>query len=233
MKLQIPFLCAAGLSLAILAVPSHARSIRVDATMTCSTVVPSTGTLSVELTGTAKKGNRAKSGVNFPVLACFDSIGNDASLTSLTYDPSNSVLYTWVDLSSASNLTASSLTGSATNPATPELSSFGDSNVIIAAMVNVLKLTGSYTGDYEIQFNYEDSPEIACNNVFKPIAPSFTWFGHKYVFTNTAAIGNPCVATNTNDFLFGPGGTLLGYNSAPDGSGFSLTEGLPPGWIEK
>jgi hypothetical protein len=227
------------LTAAFLAQPSHARGIKVDETMTCTSVVAATGSLSVPLVGTGHKGNSAKAGVNFPVLACNDSVGNDTSLSVLTYSAKDSELYTWIDLSGAngspsdlclvpplaSGCTALGfLAGFAGNPP----------NVPIVAMVDVLKLTKGHSGDYEILFNYETLPQIACDNVFKPIAPSFSWFGKTYTFN-----GGPggaltvCDSSATNDFLFGPNGELKGYNSAPDDSdSFMLTKGLPPGWTE-
>jgi hypothetical protein len=239
MKFRLPFICALGLSAWSVGLPSYARTINVDMYMTCSSYLASNGTLSINLAGTGKNGNSADSGVNFPILVCTDSLEPDSALTALSFDPSASYLYTWVDLSAA-GVAISTLTGPATNPATPELSSFQSQNVSIVAMVEVLKLTGSYSGDYEIIFNYQSFPENACQNVFQGIEPSFTWFGKTYVFTGAGGVGSPCESasetTNTNDFLFGPNGKLLGYNSAADastGAGFSLTKGLPPGWATK
>ncbi len=233
MKFRIPCVCTLGLAAWTLALTSHARGIEVDETITCSNVVTSTGTPSISLTGTGAKGNLAQSGVNFPVLTCADSVQGDTTVTSLPYQPKYSDIYTWVDLSVA-GITASSLTGPPANPDTPPLSSFQGLNVAIPAQVAVLKLKGNYLGDYEIIFNFETFPENACDNVFTPIAPSLTWYKTTYVFTGTGVVGGPCESsggsTTTNDFLFGPDGVLLGYNSAPDGGGFVLTSGLPPGW---
>ena len=225
MKFRIPFVCVLGLAAWIFALPSHARGISVDEDTTCSQVVPSTGSLSVDvdLAGT-REGNRAKSGLNFPVLAC-DAPPPDTMLTPLNY--TSNAIYTWVDLSMAAT-GPSGLIGL-------ETTNF-PSNVTIVAMVEVFKLAApGYIGDYEILFNYETSPGSACDNVFKPIAPSFTWFGKRYVFNGAGGVGSPC--DSTNDFLFGPHGELLGYNSAPSSSGgfaltFVLTKGLPPGWTE-
>jgi hypothetical protein len=227
------------LTAAVLAQSSHARGIQVDGTMTCTSVVPATGSLSVPLSGTGHQGNSAKAGVNFPVLACTDSVGppTDTSLSDLRYDTKASVLYTWIDLSGANGSPSTlclvpPLAAGCSQLA--ELAGFLDNppNVPIIAMVDVLKLTHHHSGDYEIIFNYETFPEIACDNVFKPIAPSFSWFGKTYTFTGgpEGAI-TPCDSSATNDFLFGPNGVLLGYNSAPDNSAsFVLTPGLPPGW---
>jgi hypothetical protein len=225
MKFRIPFVCLLGLAAWIFALPSHARGISVDEDTTCSQVVPSTGSLLVDVDiGGNREGNRAKSGLNFPVLAC-DAPPPDTMLTPLNY--TKNAIYTWVDLSmTAAN--PSALLGL-------ETTNF-PSNVSIVAMVEVFKLASpGYFGDYEILFNYETAPASACDNVFKPIAPSFTWFGKRYVFKGAGGVGSPC--DSTNDFLFGPQGELLGYNSAPSSPGgfalsFVLTKGLPPGWTE-
>jgi len=230
------------LTAAVLPQSSQARGIGVDFTMTCTSVVPATGNLSVPLSGTGHKGNSAKAGVNFPVLACKDSVGppDDTSLSVLRYDTKDSVLYTWIDLSAAggspSDLCLVPPLAPGCSQLTP-LSNFytgggNPPNVPIIAMVDVLKLTHGHSGDYEIIFNYENFPAIACDNLFKPITPSFSWFGKTYTFTGgpEGAI-TPCDSSATNDFLFGPNGVLLGYNSAPDDSAsFVLTKGLPPGW---
>ena len=224
MKFRIPFIFVLGLAV-IFALPSHARGISVDGDTTCTQVVPPTGSLSVDidLAGTRERGN-FNSGLNFPVLAC-DAPPPDTMLTPLNY--TRNAIYTWVDLSMATT-GASGLVGL-------ETTNF-PSDVTIVAMVEVFKLAApGYTGDYEILFNYETSPESACDNVFKPIAPSFTWSGKKYVFNGAGGVGSPC--DSTNDFLFSPHGELLGYNSAPSSSGgfaltFVLTKGLPPGWTE-
>ncbi len=115
-----------------------------------------------------------------------------------------------------------------------ELASFdtgGSSPIPIVAMVDVLKLTKSHSGDYEILVNYETFPASTCDNIFKPITPTFSWFGKTYTFKGGDGVTTPCDAGATNDFLFGPNGVLLGHNSAPDGSAtFVLTKGLPKGW---
>jgi len=224
---------------AVLGQQVHARTIQVDATMTCTSVVKATGSLSVPLSGTGDSGNSAKADVNFPVLACKDSVGNDTSLTVLSYDAKNSVLYTWIDLSAAGGTPSSlclvpPLESGCSQLA--ELSSFytgggNPPNVPIIAMVDVLKLTKGHSGDYEILVNYEAFPASECDNIFKPINPTFSWFGKTYTFTGSKSAANPCESSATNDFLFGPNGVLLGHNSAPDGSPtFVLTKGLPPGW---
>jgi len=158
-------------------------------------------------------------------------VSGDANLTSLPYQASKSFVYTWVDLALA-GISASSLTGPASNPSTPPLSNFSSLNVSIGAQVEVLKLTGAYAGDYEIIFNYETSPEVACDNVFNPLAPAFKWHNKSYNFTGVGGV-TVCDSSATNDFLFNSAGVLLGYNSAPDFSGFVLTAGLPPGWVLK
>jgi hypothetical protein len=225
MKLRIPFVCVLGLAAWIFALPSHARGITVDEDTTCSQVVPSTGSRSVDvdLAGTGK-GNRVNSGLNFPVLAC-NAPAPDTMLTPLNY--TSNAIYTWVDLSMAATAPSALLGLETTNfPA----------NVTIVAMVELFKLAAPpYRGDYEILFNYETYPQSACDNVSKPIAPSFTWFGKRYVFDGADGVRSPC--DSANDFLFGPDGELLGYNSASSSAGgfaltFVLTKGLPPGWAE-
>lgn len=236
MKFRILSVGVLGLAAWTLALPSQSRGIVVDETITCSSVVTPTGTTSIGLPDTESAGNLAHAGVNFPVLTCADSVPGDKTITSLPYQPKFSSIYTWVDLSVA-GITASSLTGPPGNPNTPALSSFENLNVAIIAQLEVLRLSKSYAGDYEIIFDYETFPENACDNVFTPIAPSLTWYKTTYVFTGTGVVGGPCessgTSSTTNDFLFGPDGVLLGYNSAPDGNGFVLTPGLPPGWSIK
>jgi len=228
MRFCTAFVCTLGVAAGTFAVVGHAHGISIDENITCASVEISTGTPSIGLPGTGAKGNLAASAVNFPVLVCTDSVGGDTNLTSLNYQPKFSTVYTWVDLSLA-GIASSSLTGPAGNPSTPPLSSFQGLNVAIIAQVEVLKLKGSDLGDWEIIFNYETFPETACDNVFTPIAPSLTWYKKTYVFAPGDGVTTPCDNSATNDFLFGPDGVLLGYNSATDGS-FVLTPGLPPGW---
>ena len=242
----IGVLCA-GAALATTA--ADARTVRVDGTVTCSSVVAATGSESIPLTGGGKRGAKADSGVNFPVLSCSSPGGTDSNgnptpglnpiLTPLSYDPTSTALYAWVDLSSATDVTPASLLSPSSllssPPAPLGLSSFAELEVSIPAALYVLALTGSYGGYHEIIFNYESFPQSECGNVFKPITPSFTWYGKTYTFTGAGGVSSPCessaTSTTTNDFLFGPNGVLHGYNSAPDGSNtFTLTPGLPPGW---
>jgi hypothetical protein len=229
MIFRTAFICTLGLAAGTFAVAGHARGISIDETITCASVAVSSGGPYVFPPGTGAKSNSVASGVNFPVLVCADSVSGDTSLTSLPYLPTKSFVYTWVDLSLA-GIAASSLTGPASNPSTPPLSNFSNLNVSINAQVEVLKLTGSYAGDYEIIFNYETSPEIACDNVFHLITPAMKWHSKTYAFTGTGGV-TTCDSSATNDFLFDSTGVLLGYNSAPDFSGFVLTPGLPPGWV--
>jgi hypothetical protein len=232
MRIRTTIVCTLGLVAGAFAVAGHARGIIIDETITCASVVTSSGSSDVFLTDTSPKTNYATSGVNFPVLVCADSVKGDNNLTSLPYQVKHSFIYTWVDLSLA-GISASSLTGPASNPNTPPLSNFSSLNVSINAQVSVFRLGGSYAGDYEIIFNYETFPEAACDNVYTNIAPTFKWYHDTYAFTGGGGVTTPCDSTATNDFLFGPDGVLLGYNSAPDSSGFVLTPGLPPGWTVK
>ena len=181
--------------------------------------------MSIAFAGTGKGTNKGASGFNLPVLTCVSSEGNppDTNLTPLTYGKGKTRLYSWVDLSIAGGTPADYL-------GIPLSSLFGE-NLGIVAMVNVFNLTADHAGDTEIMFNYQTFPESACGNVLKPIAPSFTWFGKSYAFVGGGGVVTPCDSKATNDFLFGPNGVLLGYNSAADFSGqFTLTPGLPPGW---
>jgi hypothetical protein len=219
---RILFGSVLGLAAYMFSLPGYARGIGVDETITCSKTVPPTGSLWIENT---RDRNRAKAGVNFPVLVCAASSGTDANVTPLTFDPASSVLYTWVDLSVA-GASASSLGLVAKGGGLP-LSNF-PTDVSIVAQVEVIKLTGrGYEGNYEIMFNYETSSPVfsACSNVFKPIAPSFDWYGTTYVFTGADGI-SPCDPNSTNDFLFDSKGKLRGYF---DSSGAEMP-GLPPGW---
>jgi hypothetical protein len=231
MRFRTAFVCTLGLAAGTFAVAGHARGISIDETITCASVAVSTGGPFVFPPGTGPKSNSVSTGVNFPVLVCADSVAGDGSITSLPYLPNKSFVYTWVDLSLA-GIAASSLTGPASNPNTPPLSNFSGLNVSINAQVEVLKLTGAYAGDYEIIFNYETSPEVACDNVFHQITPAMKWHNKTYDFTGDGGV-TPCDSSATNDFLFNSAGVLLGYNSAPDFSGFVLTAGLPPGWVLK
>jgi hypothetical protein len=229
MKVHTALVGALGLAAVTIAAAASARGISIDETITCASVVTSTGTPQVFLTDTAPKTNYVTAGVNFPVLVCADSVTGDNTLTALPYQLKHSFLYTWVDLSLA-GISASSLTGPASNPNTPPLSNFSSLNVSINAQVSVFRLAGAYLGDYEIIFNYATSPEVACDNVYTKIAPTFSWHGKIYAFAGGGGVTTPCDSAATNDFLFGSSGVLLGYNSAPDSSGFVLTPGLPPGW---
>jgi hypothetical protein len=232
MKFRTAFVFALGLAAATFAQAGHAHGISIDETITCASVVTSAGTPEVFLTDTTPTTNYVTSGVNFPVLVCADSVTGDNNLTALPYQLKHSFIYTWVDLSLA-GISAASLTGPATNPNTPPLSNFSSLNVSIIAQASVFRLAGAYSGDYEIIFNYETFNEVACDNVYTKIAPTFKWHGKVYSFTGGGGVTTPCDSAATNDFLFGANGVLLGYNSAPDGSGFSLTAGLPPGWTVK
>jgi hypothetical protein len=213
MNIRTAVVCTLGLAAATFAQAGHAHGISIDETITCASVVTSSGTPDVFLTDTTPTTNYVTSGVNFPVLVCADSVTGDQNLTA--------------------RISAASLTGPANNPNTPPLSNFSSLNVSIIAQASVFRLAGAYSGDYEIIFNYETFNEVACDNVYTKIAPTFKWHGKIYSFTGGGGVTTPCDSAATNDFLFGANGVLLGYNSAPDGSGFSLTAGLPPGWTVK
>ncbi len=208
------------------------HGIRIDETLTCGSVATSSGNPYVTLIGTGLASNSVRSGFNFPVLICTDSVAGDSNVTSLPYQPKNSRIYTYVDLSLA-GISASSLTGPASDPNTPPLSSFQGLNVAIITQVEVLKLKGNYLNDYEIVFNYEDFPEVACENVYTAVPPTFKWHNKTYTFTGGGGVSSPCDSSAGNDFLFSPTGVLLGHNSAPDGSPFVLSPGLPAGWTVK
>lgn len=227
MKLRNTFVSILGLAAGLYALPGYSHTVEVDETIFCSSVMPATGNLSIDLLVTAK-GNRAKSGLNLPVLACLSTKKTNTNLTPLAFNAPESYLYTWVDLSLAGGTPEElGLIG----PGAIPLSNYEVANVSIVAMIDVFKLTGAYSGDREIVVNFESFPESACDNLFVPLAPSFTWFGHTYTFTGGTGIGTVCDPANGNDFLFGSANQLLGYNSAPQGSStFVLTPGLPPGW---
>jgi hypothetical protein len=229
MRFRTAIVYTLGLYAAAFAGAGYGFGISIDGTITCASVAVSNGGPFVFLTGTGPAGDSARSGINFPVLVCADSVAGDTNLTSLPYNAKSSLVYTWVDLSLA-GITAASLTGPASNPETPPLSNFSDLNVSINAQVEVLKLNGAYAGDYEIIFNYETFPEVACANVYTAIAPTLKWHGKTYNFTGGGGVTTPCDSTARNDFLFGPGGVLLGYNSSTEFGEFVLTEGLPLGW---
>jgi hypothetical protein len=222
--------CTLGLlTAASFAAAVNARGIRVDDTITCASVAISPGGPFVILSGTGSTTNSVRSGFNFPVLICADSVAGDTNITPLPYQPKNSRVYTWVDLSLA-GIAASSLTGPATDPNTPPLSSFQGLNVAIIAQLEVLKLKGSYLGNYEIILNYQDFPEVACDNVYISVPPTLKWHNKSYAFAGGGGVTSPCDSLAVNDFLFDSNGVLLGYNSSSDPSQFVLTPGLPPGW---
>ena len=230
MKHRTAFVWTLGLAVGGFAEAGYAsHGIRVDETLSCANVAISSGNPYVTLVGTGLTTNAVRSGFNFPVLICKDSVAGDSNVTSLPYQPKNSRIYTWVDLSLA-GVSPSSLTGPATDPNTPPLSSFQGLNVTIITQVEVLKLKGSFLGDYEIIFNYEDFPEVACDNVYVAVPPTFKWHNKTYTFTGAGGVASPCDSAASNDFLFSPTGVLLGHNSAPDGAAFVLSPGLPPGW---
>jgi hypothetical protein len=236
MRISNPVLYVLGIAAAILALPSYGRGIGVDETLTCSKTVPPTSTLWVaNLAGTGFF-NNADPGVNFPALVCDDSAlltqpgasapYSDSAVTFLTFDPAatSTVLYTWVDLSVAGGTPASQDLVAANQQGLP-FSNF-PSDIPIIAQVAVVKLTGSYNGDYEVIFNYENSPATACSNTYAPLSPALTWGGAAYLFTGAGGT-TPCDANSTNDFLFGSKGQLLGYFDASD----VLHAGAPPpGW---
>jgi hypothetical protein len=233
MKLRIPFICLLGLTAAIFALPGHARGLLIDQS-TCPTTVSATGNLWIELPGTGKKANRAKAGVNFPVLNCSPPLGLPSStLSQLPYDPANSLLYTWIDLAVAGvagdtlqDVLNTTRSGLASLFAVP-LNDDTNATAAIVAQVAVLKLN---QGGYEILFNYQNDilPTTACLNAFKPLAPSLTWFKTTYVFTGVGGVATPC--DSTNDFVFGPSGALLGYI---DNTHTLIAGALPPGWAIK
>jgi hypothetical protein len=243
MIFRISFVCVVGLVGVISSVPSHARGVIIDQTL-CPTSLASTGSEEIDLPGTGNSGNRANSGLNFPVLDCSPPLGlpTTKSFSQVPYDPTDSLVYTWVDLAVADDTLAGVLAITATGLSSLNFPSGGptvDSTAALVAQVAVLKLTGSYQGtsykgDYEIIFNYQQTgllPVTACKNVFEKISPSFTWYGTTYTFTGQGG-KKPCDTGSTNDFVFDKNGKLLGYNSAPDGS-FKLTKNeLPPGWTK-
>jgi hypothetical protein len=229
MKIRTALVCTLGLAAGSSAGVGYAHGISVDDTLTCASVAVSPGGPFVTLIGTAPSTNSVRPGFNFPVLICTDSLQGDTNLTSLPYQPNHSLIYTWVDLSLA-GIAASSLTGPAGDPNTPPLSSFQGLNVSIIAQVEVLKLKVPYANDYEIVLNYEDFPEVACDNVYVIVPPTLKWHNKTYTYTGGSAVTSPCDSAAALDLLFNPNGVLLGHNSSSDPSQFVLTPGLPPGW---
>jgi hypothetical protein len=237
MKFRIPLVCGLGLAAAVLALPSYARGIGVDETLTCSKTVPPTLSLWVaNLAGTGFF-NNADPGVNFPALVCDDSAllaiqatgpYSDGAISFLPFDPTatSTVLYTWVDLSVVGGTPSSNLLVAPGQTGTP-LSNFSNPNPIpIVAQVAVVKLTGSYAGDYEVIFNYQPAPASTCSNAFAPISPALTWGGAAYLWSGGSGT-TPCDPNSTNDFLFGSKGQLLGYF---DSSNALHAASPPPGW---
>jgi hypothetical protein len=239
MKFRTASIWVRGLAATIAALPGYARGMIIEGS-TCVTPVAATGSLWIRLTGTGTSGNRAKSGLNLPVLSCTP----DMELQALPYKAAApSLLFIWVDLSVAQDSLgnfallagANGLSGlSNDGPSVP------DSTAAVAAQLAVLKLTGSNKGDYEIIFSYELNlngfisplplPDSVCENAFKPIKPSFTWYGTTYEFTGVGGL-TPCDAPATNDFVFDQNGNLIGYRSPTDIANNTVTEGaLPPGW---
>ena len=239
MKFSIPFMCVVGLVGAISSSPSHARGMIIDQSL-CPTSLSTASSESISLPGTGNSGNKVNSGLNFPILNCSPPSGlPSGTLSLLPYEPSESLLYTWVDLAVADDTLANVLAITATGLSSLTFPSSGptvDSTAALVAQVAaVLKLTGTYKGGYEIIFNYQKGllPVSACKDVFVNISPSFTWYGTTYTFKDQSG-ANPCATTSTNDFVFGPDGKLVGYNSAADGSGkVTLVKNeLPPGWTK-
>jgi hypothetical protein len=236
MKLRIPFVCVLGLTAAILAQPGHARSMGIDES-TCPTALAPTGKLWIQLPGTGKAGNRARAGVvNFPVLNCSPPLGlPTVNLSQLPYDPTHSLMYTFVDLAVAGvagDTLQDVLTKTSSSSGLASLFGFAlnDTNetAALVAQIAVLKLN---QGGYEVIFNYQSDgvvPTTACLNVFKPIAPSLTWFKTTYLFTGVGGVATPC--DSTNDFVFGPTGLLVGYI---DDTHTLIAGALPPGWAIK
>jgi hypothetical protein len=230
-----------GVAGGIAVLPSYARSVIIEGS-TCNSAVTATGSLWFNLPGTGNKGNRAKAGLNLPVLSCTP----DTELQALPYKPAGSLLFTLVDLSVAQDTVNGFLLANAAPIALSGLNqgqSSVDSTSSVAAQVAVLKLSGSFKGDYEIIFSYEQNlnlfpppagPSSVCDNLFKPIKPSFTWYGTTYEFIGGDGVITPCDAPATNDFVFDSNGNLLGYRAAADvangNTDTTLTAGLPPGW---
>jgi hypothetical protein len=240
MRFRTFFIWVLGVAAGIATLPGYARSVIIEGS-TCTTAVAATGSLWFALPGTGNKGNRAKSGLNLPVLSCTP----DAELQALPYKPTASLLFTLVDLSVAQDDLQGFITAIVNDIGLSGLPNEGpsvpDSTAAIAAEVAVLKLTGTYKGGYEIIFSYELNlngfssppalPNSVCDNLFKPIKPAFTWYGTTYEFTGVGGVG-PCDAAATNDFVFDSGGNLVGYRAAADIAlgDDTVTAGLPPGW---
>jgi hypothetical protein len=232
MKYHLAFMCALGLVAAISASPSYARGVIIDGAP-CPTAVSTADTRWIAIPGTGRKDNRVKAGINLPYLICTPTSGH----SSLDYDSAESLLYTLIDLTTAYDTLQgvqtiaasglSSLRPPVDAPPVPQ-----DSYAAIVAQVALFKLVGTYQGGYEIIFNYQNSTELApvsaCVNTLKPIAPSFTWFGTRYVFTGVGGV-TPCDANSTNDFVFDRRGQLVGYLDTT----LTLTPGLPPGWEQQ
>jgi hypothetical protein len=239
MQLRTVSIWVLGVAGAIAALPGYARGVIIEGS-TCTKVVTPTGSLWFDLTGTGNKGNRARSGLNLPVLSCTP----DAEITALPYKPTGSLLFTLVDLSVAQDTAQGFIDANVASVGLSGLNqgqAYIDSTSSVAAQVAVLKLTGSFKGDYEVIFSYEVNlnlfpapagPSSVCTNLFKPIKPSFTWYGTTYEFTGVGAVG-PCDDPATNDFVFDSNGNLIGYRAAADIAlaDNTVTPGLPPGWV--
>ncbi|HTC52610.1 MAG TPA: hypothetical protein VK700_11805 [Steroidobacteraceae bacterium] len=231
-----------GVAGAVAALPGYGRGVIIEGS-TCTAALKPTGTLWFDLTGTGSKGNRARAGLNLPVLSCTP----DNEIQALSYKTAGSLLFTLVDLSVAQDTAAGFILANELAVGLSGLNQ-GQSNVdstsAVAAQVAVLKLNGTFKGDTEIIFSYEVNlnlfpapagPSSVCDNLFKPIKPSFTWFGTTYEFIGGDGVSTPCDDAATNDFVFDSNGNLLGYRAAADvangTSDTTLTAGLPPGWV--
>lgn len=209
MKLRT-FLASIAAAAAALTVQTvHARSIPVDANITCSSAYSQASDGSISLGGS----NSANIGFapisTLPVYLCNDSLDSDTSFP-LPFTAASSPLYTWIDSTQSSSTTV--LGG----PPNNEFSFLSG----LTAQVAVLSLSGSYLGDTEVQFNYDLDSSSNCPPTF---APTLTWGGQTYTFTGAA--GTECGSNVISDFLFGSNGNLLGY---VDASGTVQANGQTP-----
>jgi hypothetical protein len=123
MKYHTAFVWTLGLAVGSFAGAGYAsHGIRVDETISCANVAISSGNPYVSLIGTGLTTNAVRSGFNFPVLICKDSVAGDSNVTSLLIPAKKQPnLYMGRPVVCVS---PSSLTGPATDPNTPPLSSF-------------------------------------------------------------------------------------------------------------
>jgi hypothetical protein len=198
MRLHLGLACGLALAAGLFASPGYARSIAVDEGSSCSIEVAQPVSLADGSANPGLGGNAYGNCVVDATAGLSPGVSGDYTYT----------LWNWVAGAPSSVL----------GQPLSDLDNLGQ-----VAEFNLT--SGTYSGDYEIQFNYADYG--LGNTSCAESSASLTWAGTTYVFTGAGA-GGAGLCGVTDDFLFSSSSdvwTVSGVDSSGD-----VAAGPPAGW---